>query len=274
MRQNSAVTKEDFSLVEHTHEALVDEKLFCDVAKRFELKSVYSNKDGFSKLVPHTEDIFNGILYCSECGCKMIRNSNVRQLASGDMTRWYSYRCQNSVRVDNNKCSNTFISARKLEKTVKLLIQKEFNLSELKKDDLCRASRERFQEAKSVFQQKLRRIEAEKDQISVKGSELYLKYRIGELDKKDFSEQKIRYDAELKLLETQKEDIQGKIKGIDQKSDEMEQFLGGLWKCGNSETLDAELLRSLIKRISANADKQIQIEYRFSKSEALREVVA
>ena len=60
--------------VENTHEAIIDKNLFYDVQK-----IIKENKAAFDKRNPVKDELFSGILYCSDCGCayrKRRKNEN------------------------------------------------------------------------------------------------------------------------------------------------------------------------------------------------------
>ena len=59
----------DYSIRWGTHEPLVSEDMFFQVAAMFEKSAAkYCNSDGFSKKMPQKEDIYARVLLCGECG--------------------------------------------------------------------------------------------------------------------------------------------------------------------------------------------------------------
>ena len=139
MRSRHDIDSGDWS-VKHTHEPLVSEETFFQVAAKFEKSSKYCNKDGYSKMVPTDEDIYADVLFCGDCGTKMRRVSAIKQFSSGRKVRTYSYNCPKINRIDDEKCVTKSITLQTLNGIVKEAIRQEFALSEMRPKQLVESN--------------------------------------------------------------------------------------------------------------------------------------
>lgn len=123
-------------------------RMFFEAASRFEKSSVYCNKNGFSKAIPVKEDIFDGILYCGDCGARMSRITQVKTFSSKGKVRLYSYNCPHVDRIDANRCVTKSISLTTLTELFREAIRQEFALSAMRLKDLTEACAKEAKEEK------------------------------------------------------------------------------------------------------------------------------
>ncbi len=269
MRRRHDVDSGDWSVKEHTHEAIISEELFLEAAEKFEKSAVYCNKDGFSKAIPTEEDLFTDVLYCGECGSKMRRVAVIKKFSSKDRVRTYSYKCPKSGRIDGLKCPGKSITMGALTKIVKEAVRQEFTLSGMRPKDLVEMNEREMEALKERWNGQLAMIERKLEGITKAGSEQYLKYRSGEIDEKGFRMAKEENDKKADSLRAKSRDITEKLREIDSETARKNHFLRTLMKGSGKGELTAEIVRTLFERIEVYPGHRVKTVFAFKRSEVL-----
>lgn len=241
----------DMAVAESTHEPLVPKDIFFQVSRRLEEQGKYANRRGFSKKFPPKEDIFQGMLYCGECGHRLTRNSAVKTFSNGNKVRSYFYSCPNRRKIDAASCPNKGISQKALETIIQAVLEKEFSLAGVNREG-CLAGqgepRAREGGAKEGEATYLR----EKEGLALTGSRLYREYREGKISRETYLKEKKKQEERLEAQRKQEEASAGQ--GLLQ-----EQGAAGK----EEDTPDGRLIKCLIKRILVGQGKQAEIVFNF-----------
>lgn len=253
-----------------THEPLVSEDVFFQVAAMFEKSAEkYGSKDGFSKTVPIEEDIYAGVLFCGDCGKRMARVANVKQLSSGDMVRYYGYYCPSSRRMDDWQCPSKSIGISVLDELVKTALHQEFTLSDLRLGRLVKEYERKAEEQKEKIRQEIVSCVKQQECGKKRGSERYLKYHEGSLSLEEFQQMKKEQEKSLHEILERKEGLQCRLDGMERKIRETEKFLQNLIKCNEKTKLTKDVIHTLISRIDVYAGHRVKITFAFRMNELL-----
>lgn len=271
MRGRHDIAPEDWSVKEHTHEAIVSEDVFFEAAERFERNSIYCNRSGFSKTIPLDEDVFADVLYCGDCGSKMTRNTAVKVLSSGDRVRVYGYNCLRYGRVDGLKCRRKNITLCSLTDLVKAAIRQEFSLSAMRSKDISENSGQEAQALKKEWKRQETELEREMEGQKKLGSEQYLRYRMGELDEAGFRQAREENERKKALLQAQMSAIEEKLRTLDARTAEKIRFLRALVKGKGKAKLTREVVNTLIQRIEVYPDHRVKVIFAFKRKDILPE---
>lgn len=269
MRSRHDIDSEDWSVKEHTHEAIINEDLFFQAAGKFEKTSVYCNKNGYSKKVPIDEDIYADVLYCGDCGAKMKRVSAVKTFSSKDRVRTYSYNCSKVDRIDAQKCEPKNITLNSLNELVKTAIRQEFSLSAMRPKDLIESNNREAERLKEKWQGELLELERKIENMSRLTSEQYLKYRMGEMDTESFQRTKEENNKKITSIQKKREDIAEKLRNIDYETVRKNHFLRTLIKGNEKSELTAEVIRTLIHRIEVYPDHRVKVTFSFKRNDVV-----
>lgn len=269
MRSRHDIDSGDWSVKEHTHEAIISEELFFEIAGKFEKSSVYCNKDGFSKKIPVEEDIFADVLYCGDCGSKMKRVSAVREFSSKDKVRTYCYKCPKSDRIDSFKCAGKSISLYSLTDIVKEAVRHEFTLSGMCPKDLVEMNNREMETLKEEWNARIDMLGRKLEGITKLGSEQYLKYRMGEMDEGGFKRAKEENDKKAASIREESRVIAGKLRKIDSETARKNHFLRTLMKGSGKGELTAETVRTLFERIEVYPEHRLKVNFTFERSDIL-----
>ena len=267
MRDRHDIDSEDWSVKEHTHEAIISEDMFFKVAGKFEKSSVYCNKNGYSKRIPVDEDIFADVLYCGDCGSKMKRISAVKVFTTKTKVRTYSYNCSKRDRIDEDKCVSKSITLNALQDIVKQAIRQEFSLSAMRPKDIVESNIREAEGLKKEWEAELLELERRIDNIAKLGSEQYLKYRLGEINADDFKQMKEENNKKVTAYQKKRTDITERLRTIDYETVQKNHFLRTLVKGNEKTELTAEVIRTLINRIEIYPDHRVKVIFAFKRNE-------
>lgn len=271
MRGRHDIDPEDWSVKEHTHEAIVSEDVFFEAAERFERNSIYCNRSGFSKTIPLDEDIFADVLYCGDCGSKMRRSNVVKELSSKGRVRMYRYNCPMHSRVDSLKCRKKNITLYSLTNLVRAAIKQEFSLSAMRLKDISENSEQEAQALKREWKKQEIELERELERMRKLGSDQYLRYRMGELDEAGFQQVREQNEKRSNSLQAQMSAIEEKLRTIDSETAKKNQFLRALVKGKGKADLTRDVIRTLIQRIEVYPDHRVKIIFAFKRKDILPE---
>lgn len=267
-RERNTMDAGDWSVKEHTHEPLVSGDLFSEAAARLEETAKYSNRKGFSRMVPMEEDIFAGVLFCGDCGAKLQRIAAVKEFHSGKKVRTYSYNCPNVRRIDTEKCVSKSITQKSLEELVKEAVRQEFLLSAMSPKTLVEANCREAEKQKKAWNTELLRLQKKLDGTRLLGSEEYIKYRGGGLDEDGFRKKKEENDKKIRVLKKKKKELEERMRAVDEETVQKNHFLKDLVKGSEKAELTAEAVQTLIERIEVWQDRRVRIIFRFQREKA------
>lgn len=259
----SGTSSGDWSVREGAHEAIVPEELFFRVARRFEEQKKYSNREGYSKRVPEEADIFQGILFCGQCGNRMGRYSHVKELGSGQKVRLYGYFCRQSSRMDCPLCERKSISCQQLTNLVKTALRLEASISGMKAGDLANYFDAAAAERRRGLEQERRAAEKAIEDGKRRKSDLYLKYRSGEIDKAAFLDWQNQEERRDEKRKARQEEIDRKLKETDTETARQKRAFRARIKFDERAALDRELLAALVEKIEVWPDRRIEVTFRF-----------
>lgn len=263
------INEEDISVIENTHEPLIAKDTFFRVQSRLEKQRIYSNKKGFSKSIPVSENILRSVLYCGECGHMMTRTYIEKEFTSGDRIRNYVYYCPNHIRIDDLRCQCERISFNKVNGIILAVLEKEFGLSQMKAKDYCGVNETEAERRCSRLTTVQNEFEKRSEALTVRCSELYVKYRRGEMGQEQFCVTKRSLEEEKEGLDQQIVKLEEEKRQIKMMSQKINRFIRGLLKCKDTHSLDNELVQCLIKRINIYAGHKVEVIFNFKKNDLL-----
>lgn len=259
----------DWSIKEHTHEAIVSEELFFEAAKKLEKLSVHCNKDGFSKKVPVEEDIFADVLFCGDCGSKMRRVSTVKELGSKGRVRIYSYQCPRADRIDSLKCPGKSVTLCALTDIVRETVRQAFILSGMCPKDLVTMNRQETEAVKKEWNVRLAMLDRKQERLRQLGSEQYLKYRMGEMEEERFKRLREENDKKAVFISEESRAAAKMLRRIETETARRNHFLRILWKGGGKEELTLGFVRTLVERIEIYPGHRVEVTFTFREDAVL-----
>ena len=255
--------RENWVIFENTQEAIIDRETFSIVHKMLE------SRRRPKKIGSPCVNVFNGLVYCADCGNRMYLHHNTKQ------TQRDAFVCSRYRRAKFHDCTSHHITYDLLYTIV---------LNDLRR--VCRSIRERRQEFIALYygemEQKMnKKSNAVKSELSrserrcaeIDGiiKRLYEDNISGKLTDERFSKMFTDYEREQADLRDSVEDLRRSVEACERQSVNMDSFLKLVQKYTAPDKLFPELLRAFVEKIVVHApDKsngqrtqQIDIHYNF-----------
>lgn len=242
--------REDWAVVEHNHEPIVDALMFSVVQKMLQRDTRTS---------PNTETVqpLAGVLFCPDCGRAMCRRVVTR---SGK--KFYYYVCWNYKNKHN--CTSHSFSQDKLEEAVlhaiqgqiAMIVEIEELLQQVTSKDLLAVKLKRVDK---VIDQKDREIEG----FERFRTKLYEAMTDGLIDREEYRKMREKYTKQIEAAQRGIQELEQQRRNLEEESTPgrvwMEQFL----KYRNLTALSREVVVSLVDRVYVHENKQIHIDFNF-----------
>lgn len=239
--------REDWIIVEHTHEAIVSQELFDTVQKGL---------DGRMRFVKQTGEpqIFSKLFYCAECGYSMLHH---------DRTNHPKYYSCGKYRTDGSKaCTSHHITYDNLCEIVLKDIQKRVKLVEEDKGRAiqeiisvkCSTEEKQLYKAKKELKQEKKRLEEMDNRIK----RVYEDNLSGKIPDDLFSMFISDYQNEKQTLAESIHTLEDEVCLLQESRADVSRFIALLKEYTDISTLDRQTLTALIDKITISEDKSQQ----------------
>ena len=237
--------KDDWIIVENTHEPIINQEDFNTVQKLIQQKANHYANSKHDK----TEHLLNGLLFCYDCHVKMTyrRNSSKKMVAM----------CMTYSKFGKTMCSSHLIQEQVLIDTV--INELRSIAKEVLTDDFYNQF-ELVKAEENNAQKEIDTIEKRLVQIQVTIKSLYTDKLKGIIDEEIFVEMSKEYNDEKTMLSERKTEL---LRKINDSNSQNTDFTEDLRKIIEFETVDKTTLFNLIEKIEVTADRQIIIHYKF-----------
>lgn len=237
--------RENWVIFENTQEAIIDRETFSIVHKMLE------SRRRPKKIGSPCVNVFNGLVYCADCGNRMYLHHNTKQ------TQRDAFVCSRYRRAKFHDCTSHHITYDLLYTIV---------LNDLRR--VCRSIRERRQEFIALYygemEQKMnKKSNAVKSELSrserrcaeIDGiiKRLYEDSLCGKISDDRFAVLSKDYEAEQAKLKTRIADLNAGLKAIKDRDDGLNRFLFLVDKYTEIPELTPEILNAFIDRIEVGA---------------------
>ncbi len=251
IRQCRAVPKEDWIVVEGTHEPIIDRRTFDTAQSLF-------NRNIRSSPVSRDVGLFAGLVRCADCGRAMSKKTNVHSYGT------YSYYRCSTRRKMGSSCTNHTIRADRLYQAVLVTLRRQIelavNMGELLERTNADSSRRRESDHISLA---LRNQTAEREKCMRMMTDLYPDWKNGIISQEEYINLRQSIAAKLETLDRS---IAGLEKTAQEYSDglgEENEFIARFRSCGSITSLTRPLLLELIEEIQVFEGGDIKIIFRF-----------
>ena len=226
-----------------THERIIDDDVFEKV-QEIRQQRHRMTRTGRSS-------IFSGLVYCADCGSKMLYGSS----NNGDFEQDF-FDCS-LHRKDKEKCHGHFIRVKVLERLVLKHIQAVMGYI-LRHEDYFRTIMEEQLRVESCEQIRIRRKRLESNERRIADlKRLFIKIyednASGRLTDERYDMLSQTYEAEQKQLEEEAITLQQEIEVQERQNENLEKFIQKAYKYVGIEELDGYALRELVSAIYVDA---------------------
>ena len=260
IKQCRAIPKDEWIIVEGTHEPIISQETF-DHAQALFNKSI--RKSPKKKNV----DLFSGLVRCADC--KRVMNKKTNQHTYGT---YHYYRCVTARKLKKSACTNHTIRIDKLEQAVLLTIQNMINTATTMSELLTQINNHSARKKESSHIEKaLKSQVSEREKLVAMIADLYPDWKSGVITVDEYQMLKERLNERLRIAD---EKIASLNKSAEQFQDgitEENEFVARFKKYGNIESLTRPLLTELVQEIFVHEGGDIEVVFKFQ--DAYAEVV-
>ncbi len=251
IRKHIKISRENWIVVENTHEPIIDKEIFHTIQE-------FLRKKSYGKTEHKTEHLLGGLLVCGECGMPL----TFRREIKGGKKEFITL-CSNYSRF--HKCTRHAL----LEKYINELVIKELKVISQKAIKDKKAFMQRIQKPtfeqyndniKTLIQQKEKR----KTEIVALRKALYEDWKKGYITKKVFDSMHEDYNKEKEHINYEISNWLSETKKSEQTVEKVD-FYQLLKQIVDFKIVSKQILMSLIEKVDIFQDKTIQIHYKFQK---------
>ncbi len=244
--------REDWILVENTHQAIIDAALFEQVQKR--LKSRACQKKG------QFTNLFSGLAKCADCGRSM-STVGTRKKGSPANLVCGGYKCYGS-----SECSNHFIDYNVLYALVLNAVREHTMLNREERESLHRDLQQQLRESGGGTAQKkeVGQVAYEQQRTERLIEKLYEDRLDGTVSEERFRKLLEKYEARMGELQTRVDMLNNSLsvsQETAQTEDSLSRITGTMERYMKMEELTTDLLFALIDRIEVGQGRYEQTEH-------------
>ena len=247
-RQN----KEDWIIVENTHEPIISEEDFETVQDLL----LRNTRKAPARTTVH---LFSGYITCGDCGRSMARKEN--RHSYGD---YIYYVCKTHTKVDKTSCSRHTTRADKLENIVLSSIQTQVALA-VDMEDAIRSIKANANVSKESFrlEKQIEKVKDEVKQIELMTLDLYPDWKSGVISKEEYLELKKRFEDQKENSTKKIRELQEKINDAKRGQSGSNQFIENFIMYKNIDKLTREVVVALIEMIYIYENNKIKIVFKY-----------
>ena len=257
IKQCRAIPKDEWIVVEGTHEPIIDHETFDNAQALF-------NKHIRKSPRKNNVDLFSGLVRCADC--KRIMNKKTNQHSYGT---YHYYRCVTSRKLKKSACTNHTIRIDKLEEAVLLVVQNMVNTAITMSDMLEKINSNSKRKIESTHIQKaLRTASAEREKLVTMIADLYPDWKSGAITQDEYQILKERLNEKLSVLDEKIVSLNKSAEQFKNGITEENDFVAHFKKHGNIECLTRPLLTELVEEIFVNEGGDIEVVFKFQDAYA------
>jgi len=257
------LSREQWIIVENTHEPIISQQDFDAVAEMFRISSKKYYKD-YGKYVdlPDTENVLKGFVFCKHCGRALKR---VRNISFNRDYITHTYVCRYCDGVEAEGAGKRIKESELLE-TITAIVNNQIKL--------C-ADTERMFERTGALDSNLQRqhnlaaeIERHKKEISridTRLKTLYMDKCDGLFDEMEYVRMRQSYEQNRETFTIRLAELSAEKERLSAMAIQNNPYIKAFHPFYGEETLTREMLLALVKRIEVISDKQIEILFQYKE---------
>lgn len=242
--------REDWVIVENTHEALVDAETFQAVQAVKTEKKTHPD--------PAHENLLLGLIFCADCGYALYRNKSTSRLGRVN----HSYVCRTHMQ-EPTRCSKKYINEKELFPILLTAIQKQI-AADVRMDELVRKlnGTPQYASQRDSCKRQYTQTAAALSRKQALCDSLYQNYALKLLSEGEYIELKSRYQAEIQELEQALRQLEADMATAKVITPE-NQFLTAFQQFSGATEFTRDMAAALIERVEVGADKSVSVTFRY-----------
>lgn len=252
IKQCRAIPKDEWIIVENTHEPIIDRETFYKAQSLFNRNTRTAPKK--------TEvDLFAGFVKCADCHRAMSKKTNKHSYGT-----YKYYRCVTSRKMDSGACSPHSIRIDKLERAVLVTIQTMIDTA-LELDELLEKidSRSNSTVQANLLKKSIEKQIAEREKFKNMMLSLYPDWKSGVITKEEYMVLKEGIAEKINALDKKINDLQAQINDCENSAPKENDFVAHFKKYGKIKELTRPILTELVDSILVHKDGNITINFKF-----------
>ncbi len=252
IKQCRAIPKDEWIIVENTHEPIVDKETFDTAQALF-------NKNTRTAPKKTEVDLFAGFVKCADCHRAMSKKTNKHSYGT-----YKYYRCVTSRKMDSGACSPHSIRIDKLERAVLVTIQTMIDTA-LEFDKLSEKidSRSNSTVQSNLLKKSIEKQIAEREKFKNMMLSLYPDWKSGVITKEEYMVLKEGIAEKINALDKKIDDLQAQINDSENGKPKENDFVAHFKKYGKIKELTRPILTELVDSILVHKDGNITINFKF-----------
>lgn len=265
-QKQAYLPRKEWIVVENTHEAIIDRQTFDTVQSLNKQRHAeYVEKlDHFSEVV-NTDNILKGLVYCGDCGTKLVRYKTVRENSQIQprLHVWYNYICPKHT-SDATLCGFMSIRESILLETVHAAIQVQLAAAADMEKCLAKfTGKSAAQTEKERLEAQIRQAEDELKRTARHRESLYDDYADKLMNEHDYIFAQTRYKDKENTLQRQLVELGRSYQSICEEKAEANPWLLNFMQFQQAGELTRAMAAALIEKITIYDENRVEIGYRF-----------
>ena len=252
IKQCRAIPKDEWIVVEGTHEPIIDRETFDNAQALF-------NKHIRKSPQKNEVDLFSGLVRCADC--KRVMNKKTNKHPYGI---YHYYRCVTARKLKKSACTNHTIRIDKLEQAVLLTVQKMIDTAIDMSELLGKINNNAKRKKESGHLEKtLKTHIGEREKLVTMIADLYPDFKSGIITMDEYKVLKERLNGKLSVLDEKITALNQSVEQFKNGITEENDFIAHFKKYGNIESLTRPLLTELVQEILVHEGGDIDIIFKF-----------
>ena len=255
-----AIPKEEWIIVEGTHEPIIETDTFYQAQALF-------NKNIRKSPMKSEVDLFSGLVRCADC--HRIMNKKTNQHSYGT---YHYYRCSTARKMKKSACGNHTIRIDKMQHTVMVTIQKMVELAVQMSEALSKINRnpQRVKESDHL-RQSLETLTSQREKVYRMQLDLYPDWKSGVITQQEYLALKANIAEKIAVLDTKIENVKKTLDAYAHGIDDENAFITAFKKYENFTELTRGMLVELVDEILVHDNASIDVNFKFA--DAYQQVV-
>ena len=260
-RVHGKTKKENQTIIENAHPAIISRELFDQVQGILERRQVNSSTNSKRpETAANHKDIFLGKLICAECGKPMYADKRCSRAGSNTPSQIF-YDCKTYKKSSRSKCSSHYLTDAVLTKIVERAIQ--YNTNHVLKSSTCTQALSDCSAKIEELTWKLASLRKQDEHLETKMAETYDLYMVGKIAKSELRTHLNPISNEQKSTETWIEQIAAERKSAEQEYFDMNFCQQAFLNYGKTHTLTKDIADAMIDRIEVHGNKNVVVFFKF-----------
>lgn len=252
IKQCRPIPKEDWIIVENTHEAIVSKDIFDKAQSLF-------NKNIRTAPQKKEVDLFSGFVRCADCHRAMNKKTNVHSYAT-----YHYYRCSTARKMKKSACGNHTIRIDKLEDVVLTVIQNMVDVAIEMDDILKRINSNSERKKESTHLKKVIETQnQEREKCKRMLVDLYPDWKNGIITQEEYLMLKQSISEKIETLDKMIENLTETTKNYEKGISDENEFISHFKSYGKIKHLTRGLLIELLDEILVHEGGNITVKFKF-----------